>query len=183
MAVGAYDANGVWINGEDDTYATFSARLNKSVESISTEIGNDRARLDTLEAEISAWTTYTPTFTGLVLGTGGTSFLRYRTVGGKVEVQFRFTFGTGGSWSNPSIPLPSAVLASITPQFANLGRGSAATAAVFYETTIRYFDSTVGARIYDLTGSPLTFVAIGGAAPFTPASGNTLSGEFTYNPV
>lgn len=40
MATGALDANGIWIYGEDDSEATFSALLNKLGSSTSTEIGD-----------------------------------------------------------------------------------------------------------------------------------------------
>lgn len=43
MALGHYDDEGVWMHGEDDTYATFSARLNKGQESISTQLAEIRA--------------------------------------------------------------------------------------------------------------------------------------------
>jgi hypothetical protein len=39
MATGALDANGIWIYGEDDSEATFSALLNKLGDSTSDEVG------------------------------------------------------------------------------------------------------------------------------------------------
>ena len=53
MALGANDANGVWINGEDDSYTTFSARINKSPLSISTIITALKLRLTNLEAKVT----------------------------------------------------------------------------------------------------------------------------------
>lgn len=50
MATGAPGTNGVWQYGEDDSEATFSALLNKAAATTDTQIGADRARLDTLEA-------------------------------------------------------------------------------------------------------------------------------------
>lgn len=38
MATGAYDSNKVWIYGEDDSETTFSALLNKSASSVSTQL-------------------------------------------------------------------------------------------------------------------------------------------------
>lgn len=49
MATGAPGSNGVWVYGEDDSEATFSALLNKAASTTNTQLGLDRARLDTLE--------------------------------------------------------------------------------------------------------------------------------------
>jgi len=53
MALGFNDANGIWINGEDDTYATFSARLNKSISSISAAFTSLKNRVQVLEARVA----------------------------------------------------------------------------------------------------------------------------------
>lgn len=50
MAVGTYDANGIWHYGESDNIAPFSTTLNKLADSASSAITADRARLATLEA-------------------------------------------------------------------------------------------------------------------------------------
>lgn len=49
MATGAPGTNGVWLYGEDDSEATFSALLNKAASTTDTQIGLDRARLAVLE--------------------------------------------------------------------------------------------------------------------------------------
>lgn len=49
MATGAPGSNGVWVYGEDDSEATFSALLNKAASTTNTQLGLDRARLATLE--------------------------------------------------------------------------------------------------------------------------------------
>lgn len=46
MALGSYDSNGVWLHGEDDAYATFSARLNKGQQSNSDAITTLRNALN-----------------------------------------------------------------------------------------------------------------------------------------
>lgn len=51
MATGAPGTNGVWLFGEDDSEATFSALLNKAGSTTNTQLGLDRARLTTLEAK------------------------------------------------------------------------------------------------------------------------------------
>lgn len=50
MATGAPGTNGVWQYGEDDSEATFSDLLNLAAASADSSIGDDRARLTTLEA-------------------------------------------------------------------------------------------------------------------------------------
>lgn len=50
MATGSPGANGVWLYGEDDSEATFSALLNKAGSTVNTQLGLDRARLSALEA-------------------------------------------------------------------------------------------------------------------------------------
>lgn len=65
MATGAPGSNGVWVYGEDDSEATFSALLNKAASTTNTQLGLDRARLDALEIPGSivqireAWTATT----------------------------------------------------------------------------------------------------------------------------
>lgn len=49
MATGAPGSNGVWVYGEDDSEATFSALLNKAASTTNTQLGLDRARLAVLE--------------------------------------------------------------------------------------------------------------------------------------
>lgn len=50
MALGSYDANGIWNFGESDNIAPFSTTLNKLATSTSSAITADRARIATLES-------------------------------------------------------------------------------------------------------------------------------------
>jgi len=50
MALGSYDANGIWHYGESDNIALFSDTLNKLADSASSAITADRSRLASLEA-------------------------------------------------------------------------------------------------------------------------------------
>lgn len=50
MALGSYDANGIWHYGESDNIALFSDTLNKLADSASSAITADRSRIATLEA-------------------------------------------------------------------------------------------------------------------------------------
>jgi hypothetical protein len=49
MATGSPGTNGVWLYGEDDSEATFSALLNKAGTTVNTQLGADRTRLTSLE--------------------------------------------------------------------------------------------------------------------------------------
>lgn len=59
MAIGALDANGVWIYGEDDPASPVSDLLNLGMDSVSDAVGDAKARLTALEASLTAWTTIT----------------------------------------------------------------------------------------------------------------------------
>ena len=50
MAVGSYDANGIWQYGESDNISPFATTLNKLASSASSAFTSDRSRLATLEA-------------------------------------------------------------------------------------------------------------------------------------
>lgn len=50
MALGSYDANGIWHYGESDNIALFSDTLNKLADSTTSAFTSDRARIGTLEA-------------------------------------------------------------------------------------------------------------------------------------
>lgn len=73
MATGAPGTNGVWLYGEDDSEATFSALLNKAASTTNTQIGLDRARLTALEASGRVLKTVSTTKTD-TFSTSSTSF-------------------------------------------------------------------------------------------------------------
>lgn len=66
MATGAYDANGIWQYGEDDSEATFSALLNKGMASVSSTV----TRLEDTEGAVQVVsTTKTDTFSTSAVAT------------------------------------------------------------------------------------------------------------------
>ena len=76
MATGAPGTNGVWLYGEDDSEATFSALLNKAGTTVNTQLGLDRTRLTTLEArKITGLVPIKPTSVIYTSGTGAISTL------------------------------------------------------------------------------------------------------------
>jgi hypothetical protein len=54
MATGSPGSNGVWLYGEDDSEATFSALLNKAGTTVNTQLGADRTRLTSLESRATS---------------------------------------------------------------------------------------------------------------------------------
>jgi len=123
MAVGSYDANQVWINGEDDTYATFSARLNKSVQSITDALTLDRARLTSLELMLPS----------ILASTGKTGAL-------PTNVKPRIKFGrvstsvTGGAGGVPAVVFPTAFPNGILGVFLSTLNGSVVTPVLTADT-------------------------------------------------
>lgn len=74
MALGTYDANGIWHYGESDNIALFSDTLNKLADSASSAITSDRSRLATLEAgSLSGLIPIKPTVITAVGGTASVS--------------------------------------------------------------------------------------------------------------
>lgn len=118
MAVGSYDANGVWINGEDDTYATFSARLNKSIQSISTEIGNDRTRLTALEL-----------MNPQVLASSGKTSAMPTNVKPRIKAG-RVSVTTGASGTVAAVVFPAAFPAGIVAVFLTTANGATVTPVI-----------------------------------------------------
>jgi hypothetical protein len=76
MATGSPGTNGVWLYGEDDSEATFSALLNKAGTTVNTQLGLDRGRLTTLEARpLSGLVPLSPASVVVASGTASTNSL------------------------------------------------------------------------------------------------------------
>ena len=54
MATGSPGSNGVWLYGEDDSEATFSALLNKAGTTVNTQLGVDRGRITAVEGRATS---------------------------------------------------------------------------------------------------------------------------------
>jgi len=181
MATGSYDPQtGVWINGEDDSYPTFSARLNKSVVSIRDAIKS------LMDNAIGPWTAYTPTFTNLTPGTGGAVSAVWRRERDLIRVHVRVTLGSSG-FTVGSIPTMTIPVEMFTPASPNARLINATT---YYDVSA---NQTYAGDVSCVTGSTTSVrllgwpagasglaLALNGTSPFTFAAGDVLSFEFVY---
>ena len=71
MATGAPGSNGVWLYGEDDSEATFSALLNKAGTTVNTQLGVDRGRITAVEGVNTTQNTRLTSLEGTRPGTAG----------------------------------------------------------------------------------------------------------------
>lgn len=136
MATGAPGSNGVWVYGEDDSEATFSALLNKAASTTNTQLGLDRARLTTLEQA------------GRVV----------QVVYGIQDTQVNTTAAYPGVTTNLSV--------TITPRFANSRMIIVASQYIQPVSTSNIFDGGVGIfrnNTTDLGGNSLSANAAQGA--------------------
>jgi hypothetical protein len=93
MALGSYDANGIWHYGESDNIALFSDTLNKLADSASSAITSDRARISTLEAgSLAGLIPIKPTAATFVTGTGAVNSLGTVTFSGCSAIDLRGVF-------------------------------------------------------------------------------------------
>lgn len=93
MAVGSYDANGIWQYGESDNISPFSTTLNKLAASTSSGFTADRARIATLEAgSLSGLIPVKPTAATFVTGTGAVNSLGTVTFSGVSAIDLRGVF-------------------------------------------------------------------------------------------
>lgn len=83
MALGSYDANGIWHYGESDNIALFSDTLNKLADSTTSAFTADRSRISTLEASnLSGMIPVKPAFITAVTGTASINTLGTITFSG-----------------------------------------------------------------------------------------------------
>lgn len=134
---------------------------------------------DPITAMEAAWGTWTPTITGITLGTGSNTVARYNQIGKTILFEVQITLGTGGAVTT-SVTFTLPVTASrINWQSADVGGFDSSVPATYSlvglctSTTIM----TVRAPGASANG-PL--VATGAAVPFTWAVGDilTISGRY-----
>jgi hypothetical protein len=64
---------------------------------------------------IATWTTFTPSFTGVTLGTGASNTGQYCRVNNILFIRTKTILGTGGSFTNPSLTVPDSGVMTGTP--------------------------------------------------------------------
>lgn len=66
--------------------------------------------------DIATWTTFTPSFTGVTLGTGALNTGQYCRVNNILFIRTKTILGTGGSFTNPVLTVPDSGVMTGTPQ-------------------------------------------------------------------
>jgi hypothetical protein len=126
-----------------------------------------------------AWTAYTPTFGGVTVGNGTTSFW-YSRIGKTVFVKGRFTLGS-----------TSAITGSITVSYPVVERNNISTYAIngnstFFNNSVLiqgqnfYSSNKVNLQALLSNGTYVTGTPTSGSVPFTWVSGNSFTIEFVY---
>lgn len=135
----------------------------------------------------SDWQTWSPTLTGITLGTGGTSVALYRYVGDNVEVRFAFKLGTGGTLgTDPRFTLPQLAEAVIAPYTTYNGNGSMfdnSAGQVYPTFVVSYNTSQSIVTMYALAPATSGYTNITATVPFTWAINDTIGVNFTYRPA
>jgi hypothetical protein len=120
VALGYFDAQGVWIHGGSDPAAPAPDLMNRTGESVSDQLALIRTDVSNIQAGASApWTSYTSTLRGSIsnpnIGSTGTAVGRYRysdrTIRGVANVTISGTGVSAGSGTY-DILLPGSVMAS-----------------------------------------------------------------------
>lgn len=141
----------------------------------------------------SDWITYTPTLSGMVIGTGGTTSVQYKFENGRCRLRWRLIFGSSGNTypTTPSILLPIGT----DPGGAVVLR-SPAIANEFMESINTIFDSGVsvnrGYAAYDGTntdrvrlianaGTTGGSASISTTSPITFGTGDGFAGEAVFD--
>ncbi len=157
-----------------------SPAINSGVLDAATTLGGVSGT--TLAADQTAWSTYTPTLTGITLG-NGTLSARYKQIGKTVRVSLSLTLGTTTSvTSGAAVSLPVAASAS------NLFAGGTircydTSSASIYGGVVG-FEGNNAAQLYvHITGgvgSSASLSLVNTTVPFIWAASDKLLVEFSY---
>lgn len=189
LGTGAADPDtGVWLFGEDDGNGSLlSDTLNKLGTTTRDAILADRARLTSLEGNVSAWANYTPTLTNFSQGTGGSAALiaSWRTENDRVRVRFKCVLGTGGGFGVTGVPIftlptPAAALEHPFEPYPGSASLYDLSASTPYLVAVLANNAALDKAQFVPNASGAVASAIGAASPFTWASGDVIRAEFTY---
>jgi hypothetical protein len=122
--------------------------------------------------DIATWTTFTPSFTGVTLGTGATNTGQYCILNKILFIRTKTVLGTGGSFTNPVLTVPSSKVMTGTPTMLwmpsmhgvmiDAGVNSYALAVIHNSTT------TLGVYAQTASSTYVTWTsAVSSTVPFT----------------
>lgn len=135
------------------------------------------------KADLGTYQSYTPSYTNITLGSGSTTAFKYTQIGKQIHVEFGFILGT-----SPSV---TGEIKFSLPQTANSSNSAwtSGTATLYDSSAGKVFtgyviiiDSTTAAlRVYqNNTGTEITGNTVNATVPYTWASGDVATGNFTY---
>lgn len=124
------------------------------------------------------WQSYTPTVSGISLGSGTVTGL-YKREGSTVRVRVIMVWGSGASGAQPRVTLPVTAVSGYYPPFGVIGYGSLhyATGSQVWPAVTTIASTTQAQINYQAAGS-LQDINLG--APVAPTVGDVMSIEFSY---
>lgn len=132
---------------------------------------------------VGAWTSYTPTWTGLSVG-NGTQNCAYTQIGKTVHARVRLTFGSTTSVTgNPAFTLPvNAASYFASPQYQTIGTAALMDGGTGYNGFLvtNSASSVMLATIDATAGTSRNLILVTSAAPFAWNSGDTMAAHFFY---
>jgi hypothetical protein len=125
----------------------------------------------------TSWTTYTPTFLNVTLGTGATVTGKWRRVADfMILLRFQLTLGTGGSVTgNLGVTIPGGLSGEGTLR-QTLPVWAFDSSASGYYSGVAVLQNGGGPN-FDRFGGPSNTVGWNGTTPFTWASGDIIQGQ------
>lgn len=133
---------------------------------------------DPVAAMLTAWATWTPTYTNLTVGSGGVTVARYKEVGKTVHYRWSFTLGTGSAiGAGPRFTLPVAPASGYANHI--LGDGYVWDSGVAaHRFAVRQQSGSTVECVYFTGGGAATFVS--STVPVTFGTGDSLNVVGTY---
>lgn len=113
---------------------------------------------------MGAWTSFTPSWTGLTLGTGATNTGSYCQIGKTVHFRVSVTLGTSPSVSGspPVLTLPVSIVATGVAYI-----GSAVYVDEGTQTYVGFIDAYGALRVQGVGGAYPTLASVTSSIPFT----------------
>lgn len=137
----------------------------------------------------SPWISYSPTLTGVAIGTGGSALSTwvYKYVAGDVRIKGGLILGTSGASVSgiPTISLPVNRVALLHAYEATLGAATLfdASATTPYLVAVGTDNTNVDRVRFFPHNSGAVATAVSSTVPFTWTSGDAISADFSYRPA